>query len=82
MKTPKISQAPLGPREKLQGRAGFCQEIFFLKSESDFNWARAVGGGLTTRKSQIKKQKKALRAPAPGGVYCGENQIEIFLVFS
>jgi hypothetical protein len=26
----------LGPREKLQGRAGFCQEIFFLKSESGF----------------------------------------------
>jgi hypothetical protein len=26
----------LGPREKLQGRVGFCQEIFFLKLESDF----------------------------------------------
>jgi hypothetical protein len=28
----------LGSREKLQGRAGFCQEIFFLKSGSCFKF--------------------------------------------
>jgi hypothetical protein len=35
-KTPKTSQIPLGPRGKLLGRAGLVLQIFFPKSENNF----------------------------------------------
>jgi hypothetical protein len=35
-KTSKTSQIPLGPREKLLGRAGLVLKIFFPKSGNDF----------------------------------------------
>jgi hypothetical protein len=61
-KTSKTSQISLGPREKLLGRAGLVLQIFFPKSENDFecDFSRAKASDFPSGDRKSKRLKHTL----------------------